>query len=260
VATLRPNGATVAIYYVHSDPLNTPRQVTRPSDNTPMWTWNSDPFGTDAANANPSGTDTFAYNLRFPGQLFDGQAGLHYNYFRDFDPATGRYGESDPKGLGSDIDTYTYSLNGPISFDDPTGLDVSININRGGVSATGNSAYGSFEATSTVVPLLPVQGLTMENNHAGDCGCKSPIPAGTYDAFVRRDHHPNRVELRGVTGYRNIQIHNGSYPRDFKGCFGVGSTSAIDFLGGSRSTLQALLNLINADGSGRITVNVNSIP
>ena len=66
VATLRPNGATVAIYYIHSDQLNTPRQVTRPSDNTAMWTWNSDPFGTDAANTNPAGAGTFAYNLRFP--------------------------------------------------------------------------------------------------------------------------------------------------------------------------------------------------
>jgi hypothetical protein len=51
VATLRPNGSTVSIYYIHSDQLYTPRQVTRPSDNTPMWTWNSDPFGTDAAIA-----------------------------------------------------------------------------------------------------------------------------------------------------------------------------------------------------------------
>ena len=33
VATLRPNGVTVSIYYVHSDQLNSPRQVTRPSDN-----------------------------------------------------------------------------------------------------------------------------------------------------------------------------------------------------------------------------------
>ncbi len=32
-----------------------------------------------------------AYNLRFPGQVFDGQAGLHQNYFRDYDPAVGRY-------------------------------------------------------------------------------------------------------------------------------------------------------------------------
>ena len=54
VATLRPNGSTVLIYYVHSDQLNTPRQVTRPSDNTAMWTWNSDPFGKDAANPNPA--------------------------------------------------------------------------------------------------------------------------------------------------------------------------------------------------------------
>jgi len=37
----------------------------------------------------------FAYNQRFPGQIFDGQAGLHQNYFRDFDPATGRYHQSD---------------------------------------------------------------------------------------------------------------------------------------------------------------------
>jgi len=44
-----------------------------------MWTWNADPFGMDAANANPSGAGAFAYTLRFQGQLFDGQAGLHYN-------------------------------------------------------------------------------------------------------------------------------------------------------------------------------------
>jgi hypothetical protein len=64
VATLKPNGATVSIYYIHSDPLNTPRQIARPSDNAAMWTWNSDPFGTDAANPNPSGAGAFAYNLR----------------------------------------------------------------------------------------------------------------------------------------------------------------------------------------------------
>ena len=38
-----------------------------------MWTWFSDPFGADAANANPSGAGTFAYNLRLPGQVFDGE-------------------------------------------------------------------------------------------------------------------------------------------------------------------------------------------
>jgi RHS repeat-associated protein len=122
VATLRPNGSTVAIFYVHTDQLNTPRQVTRPSDNTPMWTWNSDPFGTDAANPNPTGAGAFAYNVRFPGQIFDGQAGLHYNGYREYDPAVGRYNESDPIGLHAGTNTFAYSLSGPLVGADPLGL------------------------------------------------------------------------------------------------------------------------------------------
>jgi RHS repeat-associated protein len=122
VATLRPNGASVSIYYVHSDQLNTPRQVTRPSDNAQMWSWFSDPFGTDAANNNPGGAGMFAYNLRFPGQVFDGQAGLHQNGYRDFDPAIGRYPQSDPIGLSGGINTYAYAFNNPTSIIDPSGL------------------------------------------------------------------------------------------------------------------------------------------
>ena len=122
VATLRPSGTGVAIYYVHTDQLNTPRQVTRPADNAQMWTWFSDPFGTDAANPNPAGGGAFAYYLRFPGQVFDGQVGLHYNYFRDFDPGTGRYVESDLIGLNGGINTYAYVGGNPIGRRDPYGL------------------------------------------------------------------------------------------------------------------------------------------
>jgi len=62
-----------------------------------------------------------ADNLRLPGQIFDGQAGLHANGFRDFDPAVGRYVESDPTGLEGGINTFTYALD-PLRFVDPTGL------------------------------------------------------------------------------------------------------------------------------------------
>jgi RHS repeat-associated protein len=38
--------------------------------------------------------------LRFPGQYFDRETGLNYNFFRDYDPVQGRYVESDPISVG----------------------------------------------------------------------------------------------------------------------------------------------------------------
>ncbi len=53
---------------VHADHLNTPRRVTRPSDNAAPWTWESDPFGATPPNDNPEGLNPFEYNLRFLGR------------------------------------------------------------------------------------------------------------------------------------------------------------------------------------------------
>jgi RHS repeat-associated protein len=123
VATLKPNvGGGVSVFYIHTDNLNTPRRITRPSDNAILWRWDSAPFGATAANDDPDGdTITFAFNLRFPGQYFDAETGLHYNYFRDYDPVTGRYLQSDPLGLVAGINTYAYVGGNPLSFTDSTG-------------------------------------------------------------------------------------------------------------------------------------------
>jgi len=48
----------------------------------------------------------------------------HYNYFRDFDPAVGRYIQSDPIGLGGGLSTYGYVLQNPLALSDPLGLEA----------------------------------------------------------------------------------------------------------------------------------------
>ena len=88
------------VYFIHPDHLGTPRAITKAADNAIVWKWDhTDPFGANTPNENPSGLGSFSFNLRFPGQYYDAETGTHYNYFRDYDPSTGRYMQSDPTGL-----------------------------------------------------------------------------------------------------------------------------------------------------------------
>ena len=122
VATLLPSGSTVAVYYIHTDHLGTPRKITRTSDNGLMWRWDPDTFGSVAPNNNPSGLGAFTYNLRFPGQYSLSESGLYYNYHRTYDPQMGRYIEADPIGLRGGINPYAYVGGNPVSEVDSMGL------------------------------------------------------------------------------------------------------------------------------------------
>jgi RHS repeat-associated protein len=90
-----------------------------------VWRWDqAEPFGNNPADENPSGLGVFDLPLRLPGQYFDKETNLHYNYFRDYDPSLGRYGESDPIGLRAGLNTYGYVHAEPLRYIDPIGLAV----------------------------------------------------------------------------------------------------------------------------------------
>lgn len=110
------------ITHVHPDQLGTPQAMSDGSGRR-VWTTEYDPFGQATVNEDPDGDGkTSTLNLRFPGQYFDSETGLHYNYFRDYDPALGRYIQSDPIGLRGGINTYAYVAGNPIRYIDPLGL------------------------------------------------------------------------------------------------------------------------------------------
>ena len=124
VVVLKRNAAgQMLVHYIFADHLDTPKMIVRASDNKMVWQWlGNDPFGAVQPTENPSGLGAFVYNLRFPGQVYDKESGLYYNYFRDYDPQTGRYIESDPIGLNGGINTFGYVSGNPVSRTDAAGL------------------------------------------------------------------------------------------------------------------------------------------
>ena len=110
-------GATqeVNIYFVHADHLGAPQALTDETG-TVVWAADYDPFGNVSLPVS-----AVTNNIRFPGQYYDAETGLHYNYFRDYDPTTGRYIQSDPLGLSGGISTYLYASSNPLYYMDPFG-------------------------------------------------------------------------------------------------------------------------------------------
>lgn len=122
VAVLAGASGTTVLH-VYADHLGAPRVLSDASDAI-RWRWISEPFGSIAPETAPTaGLSAVTFNLRFPGQFFDSESGLSYNYFRDYDGTTGRYVQSDPIGLaGGSLTTYGYVNGNPLRFSDPYGL------------------------------------------------------------------------------------------------------------------------------------------
>ena len=80
----------------------------------------------------------------------DHETNTHYNYFRDYDPALGRYAQSDPKGLKAGLSTYAYVKGQPLSAIDPLGLEVKYTgsvIGGGAIDVVGGQVF-QFDFTS----------------------------------------------------------------------------------------------------------------
>ena len=190
-----------------------------------------------------------------------------YNVFRDYDPQTGRYIESDAVGLIAGINTYAYSLDNPIGYFDPSGLatvDVSVS--------------GGFMIVDPELPLEPPyvvsittgRGQCMNNDKCTKVSNQGPIPYGKYTLNVSEISKPGllgtllrqtqgdwgswRVPLHPLPatqtfGRSGFFLHGGAIP---------GSAGCVDFGGGifGNALTNKLLQDIRFDRTGTVSVNV----
>ncbi|MFH8338670.1 putative T7SS-secreted protein [Streptomyces sp. AM6-12] len=127
-------------FAIVTDLIGTPNELIDEQGNL-AWRTRSTLWGTTAW-----ATDSTTYTpLRFPGQYYDPETGLHYNYFRHYDPETARYLTSDPLGLAPAPNPVVYVGN-PHAWSDPLGLSPCKAANSGEREARG-VAQGGVERT-----------------------------------------------------------------------------------------------------------------
>jgi RHS repeat-associated protein len=162
------------LYYVHADHLNTPRAITDDQQRV-VWRWeNTEPFGKSPPEEDPDGDgQRFEFPLRFPGQYFDAETGLFYNYYRDYDPQTGRYVQSDPIGLAGGVNTYLYVGGNPLSYRDPFGLQPT-GTPRGG-NASNKCCNDPCCASGGIGSYLQDVATNFGDTNAGVWGITAPV-------------------------------------------------------------------------------------
>ncbi len=208
-----------ALSYLETDHLGTPRIAANPATNAQQWKWDffADAFGGNAATIAPSGG--IDVKLRYPGQQFDSETGLHYNYFRDYEAGVGRYVESDPIGLRGDVGTYAYAKNRTLNRRDPKGLFAidpsctncsgsSLNSSSPGVDVSAIAIKACTDATKYIInsALSRCIQKRCESDgvitcHGGPIECRYKVGkenSGTNWSFTFSDFHSLRVPEKRV--------------------------------------------------------------
>jgi len=104
------------VYYYHCDRLGTP-QLLSDELGTIVWSARYEAYGSARVD-----TRKVEQPLRFVGQYFDDETGLHYNTARYYDPALGCYLSADPVVPACVANSYRYAAGNPVNLSDPLGL------------------------------------------------------------------------------------------------------------------------------------------
>ncbi len=125
------------------------------------------------------------YNLRFPGQYWDNSIKLSHNWYRTYNPETGRYVQSDPIGLGGGLNTFGYAGGNPTRWIDPYGLDYGFSVDPAAAAGNGH----------TTLYFQDKQGGWYEYNQ----GAAGDVASGGNAGFAAGLDAPAGVSITPVT-------------------------------------------------------------
>lgn len=126
--------------YYQVDHLGAPQKLVSKTGEV-VWSMKTQSFGETMI-----GINIFKNNIRFPGQYYDVETGLNYNFYRYYDSEVGRYITNDPIDIDGGLNTYLYALNNSIRFID---------------------SYGLFDPTKSFDPTKPYGGVCKKKHE--DC-------------------------------------------------------------------------------------------
>ncbi|MFJ4133699.1 RHS repeat-associated core domain-containing protein [Pseudomonas cyclaminis] len=196
--------------------LGTPQELTDP-DGEIVWSAHYRAYG-QISRLDKNKIDN---PLRFQGQYFDQESGLHYNRHRYYNPDIGRYLTPDPVKLAGGINAYQYVPN-PTGWVDPLGLTV---------CPGGDGCKPSHNAES------PTKHTKADNGEP-----TLPAPASKQETIVRVRHYTSRAGSKGIekTGVILAQDNNRVYlepakskvlsPRDAQEKYQIDKSKGRDYI------------------------------
>jgi RHS repeat-associated protein len=160
------------IAFYQCDHLGTPQELTD-CDGNVAWSAQYKAWGQAKEAISGAANKAGIRNpIRFQGQYFDDETGLHYNRHRYYDPFSGRFVSKDPIGLLGGFNTHTYAPN-PVQWIDPLGL-------------------------------APKKKNSAKNGCASCDPCQGRNPAAVAQSWQGSDPY------KGVDSYKNVVVKRGT--------------------------------------------------